>query len=235
MGERFVEATDLLDRMIEVRDRDVLDVGCGEGWLVRRLGEHGARAVGVDPLAVALERARAQEPDAPGERYLEAGAEELPLPDRSFDAVVFFNSLHHVPEDRMDAALAEAARVLRSGGLLYVQEPVAEGEFFELGRPVEDETHVRAAAQAALGRALGGGALEEVSRRELMLTIRLESFEAWRRMMTGVDPTRGPAVDALEESLRAAFDRFGHPAPAGGRAFHQPVSVAVARRGDGVG
>jgi hypothetical protein len=188
--------------------------------------------IGVDPLAVALERARAQDPDAPADRYVEAGGEALPLPDRSFDAVVFFNSLHHVPEEQMDAALAEAARVLRPDGLLYVQEPVADGEFFELGRPVEDETGVRAAAQAALGRALAGGALTEVARRDLVLTLRLEDFAAWRRMMTSVDPTRGPGVDALEDTLRAAFDRLGRPVE-GGRAFHQPVSVTVASRDDG--
>jgi hypothetical protein len=232
MGERFVEATDLLDQLIETRGRDVLDVGCGEGWLVRRFAEQGARVVGVDPLAVALERARAHEPDAPLDRYVEAGGEALPLADRSFDAVVFFNSLHHVPEERMDAALAEASRVLRSDGLLYVQEPVADGEFFELGRAVEDETGVRAAAQAALGRALAGGALTEVARRELVLSVRLDDFAAWRRMMMSVDPTRGPAVDAIEVELRAAFDRLGR-AVEGGRAFHQPVSVTVASRNGG--
>ena len=37
-----------------------------------------------------------------------------PVPDASFDVVIFFNSLHHVPAESMDAALLEAARVLRS-------------------------------------------------------------------------------------------------------------------------
>ena len=77
-----------------MRGRDVLDVGCGEGWLVRRLGELGAAsAVGVDPLGVALDRARAQDPAG---RYLEGRAEALPFADDSFDVAVFFNSLHHV-------------------------------------------------------------------------------------------------------------------------------------------
>src|SRR5580704_3302747 len=119
----MAEPTDLLDEILgDVRGRDVLDVGCGAGWLVRRLAGAGARPVGVDPLADALERARAEDPDG-GARYLEAGAQELPFGDSSFDAVVFFNSLHHIPVADLDRALAEAARVLRGGGVIYVQEP----------------------------------------------------------------------------------------------------------------
>src|SRR5579862_4042989 len=100
-----MEPTDLLDELLgDVAGRDVLDVGCGGGWLVRRLAAAGARVVGVDPLADALARARTEDPDGAG-RYLEAGAQELPFDDRSFDAVVFFNSLHHVPVAELDRAL----------------------------------------------------------------------------------------------------------------------------------
>lgn len=47
----------------------------------------------------------------------------------------------------MDRSLAEAARVIRPGGLLIVMEPLAEGGFFDALRIVEDETAVRVAAQ----------------------------------------------------------------------------------------
>jgi len=225
------DATELLDEMLgDVRDRDVLDVGCGAGWLVRRLRGAGARAVGVDPLGVALERARAEDPDdgAPA-RYVEAGAQALPFEDSSFDTVVFFNSLHHVPPASLDRALAEATRVLRAGGVLYVQEPLARGEFFELTTPVHDETGVRAAAQEALDRALAAGELAETASREETVAQRLADFDALHRMMVGVDPERAGAIEAHEHSLRAAFERAGH-ATADGREFEQPVRVRVLRR-----
>src|SRR5579859_7990757 len=127
--------TELLDELLDVRGRDVLDVGCGEGWLVRRIASAGARVVGLDPLAVALERARRDgTPAARSARYVDGSAQALPFPAASFDVVAFFNSLHHVPTESMDGALAEGARVLRPGGALYVQEPLAQGPFFELMR-----------------------------------------------------------------------------------------------------
>ena len=182
------EAAALVDELLEVRGRDVLDVGCGEGWLVRHMRETGAASVvGVDPLGVALERARAQ--DSAG-RYLEARAEALPFDDGSFDIAVLFNSLHHVAAERLDEALVEATRVLRADGVLYVQEPLAEGSFFELMRPVDDETEVRAAAQAALVRATGSGRLRVVAQRDAVVAMRLADFEAWRRLVESVEPAK---------------------------------------------
>jgi SAM-dependent methyltransferase len=219
--------TDLLDEMLgAVRGRDVLDVGCGGGWLVRRLAAAGARAVGVDPLPEALERAREEDPDGAA-RYVAAGAQALPFEDASFDAVVFFNSLHHVPPADLDGALREARRVLREGGVLFVQEPLAEGEFFELMLAVHDETADRAAAQAALDRVSApGGPLVETGRRDGTVATALADFHALHTMMVGVDPLRAPAIAAHELALREAFARSGR-ASARGREFEQPVRVRV--------
>lgn len=219
------EPADLLDELVDVRGLDVLDVGCGEGALVRRLASAGARAVGVDPLAAALERARRHESGDPPIRYVDASAQELPFADESFDAVVFFNSLHHVPLESMDVALTEAARVLRPGGVLYVQEPLAEGSFFELMRDVEDETDVRAAAQEALRRALEGGLVQRESR-EVVTVTTLTDFEAFRTRMIGVDPGRATAIEKHEGALRAAFDALGRPTAAGYE-FDQPLRAIL--------
>src|SRR3954452_24117287 len=143
---------DVLDELLPAGAPVVVDVGCGDGSLVRHLARRGARAIGVEVGEEPLRRARGHEP-AGGERYEQGVAQALPLDGTAAGVLVFANSLHHVPGDALDAALAEAARVLRPGGLLYVQEPVAEGPYFELLRPIDDETAVRAAAHAAIGRA----------------------------------------------------------------------------------
>lgn len=89
---------------------EVLEVGSGPGALAARLQrERGLRVTAVDrsPRMVQLTRAR-------GVDAREADIRALPFDDASFDTVVAAWMLYHV--DRLDAALAEVARVLRPGG-----------------------------------------------------------------------------------------------------------------------
>jgi len=220
------EPADLIPELLEVAGRDVLDVGCGEGWLVRRLTIDGARATGVDPLGVAIACAVRERPPGSPARYVEAAAQALPFPDASFDIVIFLNSLHHVELTAMDGALAESARVLRAGGLLYVQEPLARGSAFELLRPIDDETAVRAAALDALRRAADGGPFTLVTEREVAMTVTFADLAAVRARTVSVDPTRAPVFDRLEPRLRDAFERLGRPVD-GGRAFDQPFRATL--------
>ncbi|WP_328551856.1 class I SAM-dependent methyltransferase [Streptomyces sp. NBC_00358] len=105
----------------------VLDVGCGTGYLTRRMalavGPEGS-VTGVDPspsvLAYARRKDRAGQGAACG--YREGVAEDLGLPDGSFDTVVTSLMLHHLPEELRPTALKEMWRVLRPGGRLLVVE-----------------------------------------------------------------------------------------------------------------
>ncbi|MFE9809134.1 class I SAM-dependent methyltransferase [Streptomyces sp. NPDC005548] len=105
----------------------VLDVGCGTGYLTRRMagqvGPEGA-VTGVDASPPVLDYARRKKQPrghAPT-AYQEGIAEALALPDASFDTVVTSLMLHHLPEEVRPAALREMYRVLRPGGRLLVVE-----------------------------------------------------------------------------------------------------------------
>jgi SAM-dependent methyltransferase len=89
----------------------LLDVACGTGELVARAARAGALAEGLDFAASMVEAARAA---YPGLRFQEGDAQELPFQDESFDAVTCAFGLMHLEDP--DRALAEARRVLRSGG-----------------------------------------------------------------------------------------------------------------------
>jgi ubiquinone/menaquinone biosynthesis C-methylase UbiE len=97
------------------RDRDVLDVGCGQGIDVARYAAAGARVTGVDltPRHVELATAHlaALELDA---TIVPGDAEQLPFADASFDRVSSNGVLHHTP--RFEVALQEVHRVLRPSG-----------------------------------------------------------------------------------------------------------------------
>jgi 2-polyprenyl-3-methyl-5-hydroxy-6-metoxy-1,4-benzoquinol methylase len=98
----------------------LLDLGCAYGFLVVEALDAGFDALGVDASRFAIGEARAWAPPAAG-RLLAAHAERLPFADRSFDVLTAFDVLEHVP--RPELLLAEAARVLRPGGLLIGATP----------------------------------------------------------------------------------------------------------------
>jgi len=96
----------------------LLDLAGGTGDVALRVIEAGGPGTRVtvldingDMLAVGRERAKAAQRNI---TFVEGNAESLPLPDKSFDAVSIAFGIRNVP--RIDAALAEAYRVLKFGG-----------------------------------------------------------------------------------------------------------------------
>jgi hypothetical protein len=186
---------DVLADLVPLSGREVVDVGCGDGSLVRALAARGASVVGVEVSESAV--ARAQDG---ANRYVVGSADALPLPDGSVDVCVLMRSLHHVPADAMPRAFEEAARVLRPGGAMYVAEPVAAGEYFELVALVDDEREVRRLAQAAIASAT---ALRHERTVEYAVPLRVRSLEDLRERVVAADPARAERFAALEDELRA--------------------------------
>lgn len=101
-----------------VAGRRLLEVGCGTGGFHLAARGAGADAWGVDASAEAVALAAAR---AGAGRLLEAAAEALPFPDRSFDLVYCYSTLEHVADAA--GAVRELVRVLRPGGRLYLHTP----------------------------------------------------------------------------------------------------------------
>lgn len=97
-----------------------LDVAGGTGDVAFRVAEAGGPQTEVTILDINGEmlrvgEARAEKRRVPGHlTFVEANAEELPLPDKSFDAYTIAFGIRNVP--RIERALAEAYRVLKRGG-----------------------------------------------------------------------------------------------------------------------
>lgn len=103
----------LWDRLGSVQGLDVLDLGCGHGWLAEEIRLAGARVTGIDGSAALLAEARLNHPAIAFEQHdLTLG---LPRPLRRFDRIVAHMVLMDVP--RLGPLLADAAASLRSGGV----------------------------------------------------------------------------------------------------------------------
>ncbi len=98
------------------KDCRVLDIGCGGGFLSNALAESSFQVTGIDVSKSSLDVAKRFD-TTQSVRYLEGDAYELPFAENSFDAACALDFLEHV--DDPGRVIAEAARVLRPGGLFF--------------------------------------------------------------------------------------------------------------------
>ncbi len=125
---------DLLRRLGDIRGMNVLDYGCGSGWLATYLAKRGAFVEGFDISSKLVElgmKRASVNGVADAVRLRRMIAEELQFPDNSFDRVVGISILHHV--DLHKAAL-ELARVMKPGALALFIEPLGESKLLDFLR-----------------------------------------------------------------------------------------------------
>ena len=220
---------ELLADLVGLAGQDIIELGCGAAGLARKLLSRypDSRVTGLE----VDERQHAKNLAAPqaGLHFMAGVAQAIPSADARFDLVLMLKSLHHVPIASMARALAEAARVLRPGGHLYVSEPVYAGVFNDLIRLFNDEGVVRAAAQAALDTAVRGDAWTQVAERRFEMPVTFKSFAEFEQRMMRPTFADHRIDDVMIARVRTAFA----PHAATGEAhFQRPMHVRLLRRAD---
>ena len=127
-------AKDIVERLVKRSPSRVLEIAAGTGVVTRAMAE----ALPADVAIVATDRNQPMIDQAAAHRtarpveWRQADATQLPFDDESFDAVVCqFGVMFFEPKTK---ALAEARRVLRSGGvfLFNVWDSIADNEFADV-------------------------------------------------------------------------------------------------------
>ena len=107
----------IIEAVLSRSPRTVLDIGCGEGWLVRALAERGVQATGVDVVPALVDQANA----AGGGEFRVASYEQIAAGelDMTVDAVVANFSL--IGKESVEGVLRRAPELLTENGALIIQ------------------------------------------------------------------------------------------------------------------
>ncbi|WP_366028897.1 class I SAM-dependent methyltransferase [Rhodoferax sp.] len=230
---------DLLHTLVKLdQHRKIIELGCGAAELSRQLL---ARFPDCEITALEVdERQHAKNLLKPlqGLQFIQAGAQSIPLPSAAFDLALMLKSLHHVPLQQLDQALAEIHRVLKPGALLYVSEPVFAGPLNEVMRLFHDEEQVRATALRAIQQAVATGGWEQLSETHFDVPVQFRDFADFEARMIGVtyadhrlDATTLQQVqERFAPHMRADGARFAPHMRADGARFVRPMRVNLLRK-----
>ena len=190
----------------------VLDVGCGPGALTAVLASRvGTEAVSAVEPSVAF--AAAVRERLPGVDVRLSAAEQLPFPDRVFDAAMAQLVVHFMADPV--AGLREMSRVTRPGGVVAAcvwdhaggRGPLAVfwSAVRELDPAADDESGLAGVRDGHLAELFEQAGLDVTGRGSLTVRVRHASFEHWWEPFTlGVGPA-GEYVASLTPAHQAAL------------------------------
>jgi len=108
---------------VDVADRVMLDIGCGYGWCELNLLERGVRKIiGVEVTEADLDTIRKNISNDKLELRV-SSAIDLPFESNSFDTVVSWEVIEHIPRGSEEKMFSEVVRVLKPGGVFYISTP----------------------------------------------------------------------------------------------------------------
>jgi len=219
---------DVMRENLPLEGARVLELGCGAARMTRQLASE-LRSGQI--IATEVDRMQHQKnlliDDLDNVEFVLGGAQAIDLPGESIDLVVMLKSLHHVPMDLMDNAMAEIHRVLRPGGLAYLSEPVYRGDFNDIMKLFHDEQAVRLAAFEAVRRALAKGGFELVRQIFFDAPGHFEDFTDFENQTLKVTHTDHRIDAELYQRIRAAFERCMTPQ---GADFLKPMRVDLLKK-----
>lgn len=225
-GHCVANEGDVLDELLHLDGATILELGCGKAEKTRIIAANAASvlALEVDEIQLAKNLAIT---DLHNVRFAHGGAENIPAADSSFDIVLMFKSLHHVPGELMDSVFSEIRRVLKPGGVAYISEPVYAGDFNEVLKLFHDEKAVRESAYAAEIRAASSGRLALVTQKFFLQPMHFADFGHFEQQVIKATHTEHRLSAETLEKVRSKFEGYMTP---DGATFQMPIRVDLFKK-----
>lgn len=107
----------------DIAQKKILDIGCGYGWFEKWSEKQGVKKiVGTEINADTIKKVKSFY-RSKNVAFEKASATKLPFPDASFDTVVSFEVIEHIPKKTEDLMFSEVNRVLDKDGVFYLSTP----------------------------------------------------------------------------------------------------------------
>jgi len=120
------------------KNKKVLDIGCFTGYGETRIFSQAKEIIAIDSDKTALEFARLNR-HIPNVKFKEADAGQLPFPNESFDVIIAFQLIEHIPAAEVSNFLSGVKRVLKKKGVLFIATPNRKFRLMPFQKPFNPE------------------------------------------------------------------------------------------------
>jgi len=115
----------LMDKL-DVKGKNILEIGCGTGYYCRYLKKRGGEVIGVDLSNNMLKLAKKYAKNSSlGILFLKNTAEDMGFKNESFDMILSVTVLQHNENSRLKMIVREMSRILKRGGKAIIFEDIA--------------------------------------------------------------------------------------------------------------
>ena len=200
--KNFIKLLERLGDQYELAGKELLEVGCAEGWFLEEASRAGLKVSAIEPSSPHAGMARSN-----GFDVIEGFFPE-DMPDSArFDFVVFNDVFEHLPDPV--SAIADCVRLLRPGGALVINLPSNKGIIYRL-----------ATAAARLGRP---STLERLWQKDLpsphLTYFNKETLRRFVSDNTPLNPVDSFSLDTVSSDGLLERIRVSHPGFAGRLAY----------------
>ncbi len=205
--DRTCPESEIFESVLSLDHKKILELGCGDASITRQIARAGnGRTIIATEVDTIQHQKNLLIDDLPNVDFILSGSEKIPVEDNSFDIILMFKSFHHVPLELMQQSLFEIKRVLKPGGLVYISEPVFDGEFNDILRLFHDEKVVRQAAFNTVKKMVDDKVYELSEELFFYTPVLFENFDQYAEKVIGATHSDHQLSDELYRTVKQKFD-----------------------------
>lgn len=229
-NKKTIDELSVMDKMLNFTNSSILEIGCGnakraqEIVLKRKISKF--KAVEVD-LAAHQENMLKNIDKLSFASY---PCEDIQEKDESFDIIMMLKSFHHVSPNKMLDGLCEINRVLKKNGLVYISEPIFDGNYNDIIKIFHDEQDVRLLAFEAIKLSIKNKLFESVSQFFYNSVVTLNSFKEFENNVINATHTSHNLTKEQYVIVKNKFESYKDLSRTPNYYFEVPMRVDLLRK-----
>ncbi len=229
-NKKTIDELSVMDKMLNFTNSSILEIGCGNAKraqeIVLKRNISKFKAVEVD-LAAHQENMLKNIDKLSFASY---PCEDIQEKDESFDIIMMLKSFHHVSPNNMLDGLCEINRVLKKNGLVYISEPIFDGNYNDIIKIFHDEQDVRLLAFEAIKLSIKNKLFESVSQFFYNSVVTLNSFKEFENNVINATHTSHNLTKEQYVIVKNKFESYKDLSRTPNYYFEVPMRVDLLRK-----